>query len=125
MYLMLTRNYTIVTIGMHTRIGPRCILLRELGLAEDLDLVYKSTWLTKTAVTLLHGPTKLAYQDMGRERFPTMSSLEDAIVVCQERWDFEWKAKFDEQSLMMEAAWEVSGIAGLTAIDHQMWKENK
>eukprot|EP00798_Chlamydomonas_sp_ICE-L_P032010 gene32010-16530_t len=66
-------------------------------------------------------PTK----DMGPRALPPMSSLEDAIVVCQERWDFEWKAKFDEQSLMMEAAWEVSGIAGLTAIDHQMWKENK
>eukprot|EP00798_Chlamydomonas_sp_ICE-L_P029516 gene29517-5866_t len=69
----------------------------------------------------MHG-TK-AYLDMGRERFLTTNSLEDAIVVCQERWAFEWKSKFDERSLIMETAWKVSGIAGLPAIEDQMCKE--
>eukprot|EP00798_Chlamydomonas_sp_ICE-L_P008270 gene8270-1539_t len=65
---------------------------------------------------------ELAYDAMGRERFPTTNSLEDAIVVCQERWDYEWKAKFDERSLMMQTEWKVSGIAGLPTIGDLMCK---
>eukprot|EP00798_Chlamydomonas_sp_ICE-L_P018341 gene18341-24806_t len=66
---------------------------------------------------------ELAYRDMGCERFPTTNSLEDAIIVCQERWAYEWKAKFDELSLRLQAAWKVSGIAGLTNIEHLVCKE--
>eukprot|EP00798_Chlamydomonas_sp_ICE-L_P006417 gene6417-3038_t len=64
-----------------------------------------------------------AYQDMGRERYPTTIRLEEAIVVCQDRWDSEWKAKFDERSLMMQAEWKVSGITGLPTIEDHMGKE--
>eukprot|EP00798_Chlamydomonas_sp_ICE-L_P029518 gene29518-5868_t len=122
--LILTRNYVIATRGMHTFIGPRCILLRELGLAEVAEIIYRSSWFKLTHSNFATWPTLVqAYHDMGRERFPTTNSLEDAIVVCQERWDYEWKAKFDERLLMMQAKWKVSGIAGLPAIENQMWKE--
>eukprot|EP00798_Chlamydomonas_sp_ICE-L_P000930 gene930-5194_t len=120
--LMLTRNYIIATCGMHTRIGPRCIILRELGLAE---LMYAGTWVVKTNSDFATWPTLVkAYNAMGRERFPTTNSLEDAIVVCQERWDYEWKEKFDKRSLMTQAAWKESGIAGLSNIeDLKCWEE--
>eukprot|EP00798_Chlamydomonas_sp_ICE-L_P029517 gene29516-5867_t len=122
--LMLTRNVSAVTYSMHTRIGPRCIILRELGLAEDAELMYKSTWLTQKNNDFATWPTLVeAYHDMGRERFPTTNSFEDAIVVCQERWDYKWKAKFDERSLMMQAAWKESGIAGLSNIEDLMCGE--
>eukprot|EP00798_Chlamydomonas_sp_ICE-L_P032029 gene32029-16556_t len=122
--LMLARNYNIVTHGMHTRIGPRCLILRELGLAEDL--MYLSTWGTKTPSGFATWPILVqAYQDVGHERFPTTNSLEEAIVVCQERWDLEWKVKFDERSLVMKAAWKVSGIAGLPTIGDVMHKEEE
>eukprot|EP00798_Chlamydomonas_sp_ICE-L_P000929 gene929-5193_t len=119
-------NYVIVTCGMHSRIGPRCIILRELGLAEDVDLMYTSTWLTKNDSDFATWPTLVqAYRDVGRERFPTTNSLKDAIVVCHERWNYEWKAKFDALSLMMQAEWKVSGIAGLSTIENQIWKEEE
>eukprot|EP00798_Chlamydomonas_sp_ICE-L_P029529 gene29529-5876_t len=124
--LMLTRNVSIVTRSMHTRIGPRCILLRELGLAEDENLMYRSTWGAKTNSNFATWPTLLkAYKDMGRERFPTTNNLEDAIVVCNERWDHEWKAKFDERSLMMKAEWMVTGIVGLPTIGNLICKEDE
>eukprot|EP00798_Chlamydomonas_sp_ICE-L_P000926 gene926-5187_t len=65
-----------------------------------------------------------AYHDMGRERFPTTNSLEEAIVVCQERWDYEWKAKFDERLLMMQAEWKVSGIDGLPTVEIRCGRRN-
>eukprot|EP00798_Chlamydomonas_sp_ICE-L_P000924 gene924-5185_t len=122
--LMLTRNYSIVTRDMHTRIGPRCLILRELGLAEVL--MYTGTWGVLKPSSFVKWPTLAkAYQDMRRERFPTTNSLEEAIIVCQERWDLEWRAKFDERSLVMRAAWKVSGIAGLPTIGNLMCKEEE
>eukprot|EP00798_Chlamydomonas_sp_ICE-L_P015001 gene15001-21068_t len=37
-------NYHIISYSMHTRIGPRCILMREMGLAQ---LMYAGTWVVK------------------------------------------------------------------------------
>eukprot|EP00798_Chlamydomonas_sp_ICE-L_P013919 gene13919-19849_t len=122
--LMLTRNFSITTLGMHTRIGPRCILLGELGLAEVDDLMYRSTWLNKSSSDFAKWTTLVqAYHTMGRQRFPATNNFEDAIIVCQERWAYEWKAKFDEGLLMMQAEWKESGIAGLPTIANQMCKE--
>eukprot|EP00798_Chlamydomonas_sp_ICE-L_P032030 gene32030-16557_t len=121
--LMLTMNPRVLTSGMHTCIGPRCMILRELGLSE---LMYKPTWLVKTDSDFATWPKLLqAYQDIGRKRFPTTKRLEDAIVVCQERWDSELKAKFDKRSLMLQAEWKVSGIAGLPTFANQIWKEEE
>eukprot|EP00798_Chlamydomonas_sp_ICE-L_P001548 gene1548-32930_t len=107
--LMLTRNYAIVTMGMRTRIGPRCILLKELGLLEDEGLMYKSTWLVYSNTQFATWPALVqAYDDIGRQRFPTADRLEDAIEVCQERWDYKLRAKFDEQSSKLQAAWKRS-----------------
>eukprot|EP00798_Chlamydomonas_sp_ICE-L_P000928 gene928-5192_t len=55
--LMLTRNVSIVTNSMHKHIGPRCILLRELGLAEDADIIYRTMWLRKTNDEFATWPT--------------------------------------------------------------------
>eukprot|EP00798_Chlamydomonas_sp_ICE-L_P032028 gene32028-16555_t len=121
---MLTRNSLIATNGMHTRIGPRCIILKELGMAENAELMYKSTWLIKNNSDFATWPMLVqAYHAMGRQRFPATNSLEEAILVCQKRWDYEWKAKFDERSLMMQAEWKVTGIAGLPTIGNLMCKE--
>eukprot|EP00798_Chlamydomonas_sp_ICE-L_P001327 gene1327-32684_t len=132
--LMLARNYSITTYSMHTRIGPRCLLLKELGLAEDAELMLSSMWVIKSSSIIKKEksnaldawPTLVqAYQDKGSERFPTAKCLEDAIEVCQVKWQLEWKEKFDGRSLMLQEVWAESGIAGLPAIEDHEHKEEE